>query len=88
MKAQLVETVTLSDYHDIGEKYPVGVDVKLFYDGCFEEGFRIFEGEPEDMSLGRDLSGAHDVFNLALRAYELGKLGVEMEFTRKTEEDE
>lgn len=44
------------------------------------------EGEPEDMTLGRDLSDAYDIADLVKKAYELGRSGIEVSFEEVTEE--
>lgn len=44
------------------------------------------EGEPEDMSLYRDLSDAYDIADLVEKAYELGRKGVDVSFESNTEE--
>ena len=44
------------------------------------------EGEPEDMTLYRDLSDAYTIYDLVRDAYEYGRKGVEIQFEKKTEE--
>ncbi|QIG62576.1 hypothetical protein [Sporosarcina phage Lietuvens] len=44
------------------------------------------EGEPEDMTLGRDLNDAYSIADLVEAAYELGRKGVEVDFDSVTEE--
>lgn len=44
------------------------------------------EGEPEDMTLFRDLSDAYDIADLVEKAYELGRRGVDVSFESTTEE--
>jgi len=44
------------------------------------------EGEPEDMTLFRDLSDAYDIASLVQAAYDLGREGTVVEFDDKTEE--
>lgn len=46
--------------------------------------FYIGEGEPEDMTLSRDLRDALDVFYLIEMAYNAGKNGESLEIDRKT----
>ena len=40
------------------------------------------QGEPEDMSLDRDLSDAYSIFDLAIMAYVAGKNGEKLEMER------
>ena len=56
-----------------------------------EEGKKLMsvsfsEGEPEDMTLGRDLSDAYDIAELVEKAYELGRKGIKVSFEDNTEE--
>lgn len=56
-----------------------------------DEGKRLLsvsfsEGEPEDMTLNRDLNDAYDIADLVERAYELGRDGVVVSFDINTEE--
>jgi hypothetical protein len=44
-----------------------------------KEVFSLGGGEPEDMTLGRDLNCAYDVVSLMQRAYNAGKSGEEFE---------
>lgn len=44
------------------------------------------EGEPEDMTLGRDLNDAYSIADLVEKAYELGRDGVVVSFESTTEE--
>lgn len=46
----------------------------------------IGEGEPEDMTFGRDLNDVYSISDLVEKAYELGRAGVEVTFESKTEE--
>lgn len=58
--------------------------VTLIVDG--KRAFRIGGGEPEDMTLGRDLSDAYSVSKLMQQAYEAGQRGEPFEFESVEEE--
>lgn len=45
------------------------------------------EGEPEDMTLGRDLSSAYSIGDMLVAAYNAGKRGETLEIVNETEED-
>lgn len=47
---------------------------------------RFNEGEPEDMTLGRDLYDAYQIADMIKAAYRLGKEGKELEFESIEEE--
>lgn len=49
---------------------------------------RIGEGEPEDMTLGRDLNDALSISDLIKEAYIAGRDGEELEFVSATVEDD
>lgn len=44
-------------------------------------------GEPEDMTLGRDLNDAYSISNMLIEAYEAGKRGEEFEYISQEEKD-
>ncbi|MET3658484.1 hypothetical protein [Sporosarcina psychrophila] len=44
------------------------------------------EGEPEDMTLNRDLNDAYSIADLVEKVYELGRGGVVVTFESNTEE--
>lgn len=44
------------------------------------------EGEPEDMTLNRDLNDVYSIADLVEKAYELGRKGVDVSFESTTEE--
>lgn len=44
------------------------------------------EGEPEDMTLGRDLNDVYNIADLVETAYQLGRKGVDVSFEYITEE--
>ena len=54
------------------------------YTGSVEFG----EGEPEDMTLGRDLSSAYSISSLLEEAYKAGQRGESFSFERIDEEEE
>jgi hypothetical protein len=45
-------------------------------------------GEPEDMTLGRDLSDAYSIEDMLVMAYEAGKSGEELEIDSITENEQ
>lgn len=45
------------------------------------------EGEPEDMTLGRDLSDAYDIPDMLIMAYEAGKNGEDLIIEELTEDE-
>lgn len=51
------------------------------------EFFSVFEGEPEDMTLGRDLSDCLGIVDGFKRFYELGKQGKDVVFLPSIEKD-
>lgn len=63
------------------------VEVKMVDEDGERHGLVSFsEGEPEDMTLGRDLSDAYGIAGLVSMAYDLGRRGVEVSFESNTEE--
>ena len=56
------------------------------YEGDLIYSVTIGEGEPEDMTLERDLSDVYSIYDLVRKAYELGREDVEVKFERNTEE--
>jgi hypothetical protein len=48
----------------------------------------FFGGEPEDMTIGRDLSDAWDISDLLIMAYNAGKNGEELEIEETTNKHE
>jgi hypothetical protein len=67
--------------------YDVCITIELLTDK-YTGGVSFGEGEPEDMSLGRDLSGAYDISSLLKEAYEAGKRGEEFCFEEISGEEE
>ncbi len=71
----------------IGEYENVeGLEIKI--NG--ERAFSIFEGEPEDMTIGRNLSGVYSIVGMMKKAYEAGKAGeaFEVETINESEDEE
>lgn len=52
------------------------------------ESISFGEGEPEDMSLTRDLSDAYNISDLLREAWEAGKRGEEFEFEAIEQEED
>ena len=80
MKVTEICSQRKSDWSDDLEDVEVSIEI----DG--KQLFSIGEGEPEDMSLVRDLSDAYNVIELMRQMYEAGKNGVEVTFETTTEE--
>lgn len=57
----------------IGEYGDNGISVEIRRDNGEGETVSFIEGEPEDMSLSRDLIDAYSLVNLVKMAYEAGK---------------
>lgn len=72
-----------SDHDDASQ-----VVVEVIRDNGQKESVSIGEGEPEDMYLFRDLSGAYSISDLITMAYEAGKAGEELEYEFVEERDE
>lgn len=64
------------------------VTVEVIRDNGEKDSVSIGEGEPEDMYLYRDLSGAFSIESLVRLAYEAGKSGEEFEYEFVEEKDE
>jgi len=82
MKVTEIITRGREEYDD-----DVCVTIKLITDK-YTGGVSFGEGEPEDMSLGRDLSDAYDISSLLKEAYEAGKRGEEFYFEEISGEEE
>jgi hypothetical protein len=63
----IVESISREDKDDYRSAY----DIKI--DG--EEVFSIWEGEPEDATLSRDMNDVYSIPSLMQRAYDAGKAG-------------
>ena len=72
-----------SDHDEASE-----VIVQIIRNNGESKSVSIGEGEPEDMYLFRDLSGAYSIANLVKMAYEAGKAGEELEYEFIEERDE
>jgi len=69
-------------YH-IGEyENTVGISIEI----DDKEEFSVHEGEPEDMSFGRNLSDIHSIPDMLQAAYEAGKRGEELVMEQEDEE--
>lgn len=84
MKKVVEITVRSSDEYEPRDYLKIEVDGK--------SKFRLGPGEPEDMTINRDLGVAYDVLPLIKWAYEQGLNGEKLEFYSKeiadTEDDE
>lgn len=82
---KVVETIyTGYDWKSGEENVDRCVEVALYND----EGKRLnsvsfSEGEPEDMTLYRDLSDAYTIYDLVRAVYEYGRKGVEIQFEKR-----
>lgn len=73
---------SIMDSYDDGYSYSNGL--KIFIDD--KSVFTVFEGEPEDNTLGRNYNDCYKIPELMRLAFEAGKRGEEISF--KTEEVE
>lgn len=79
---KITETVTPGEWGDAGR-----IEIELITDsGATSCSFG--EGEPEDMTLNRDLSDAFSIGDMLVMAYEAGKRGEELEHEFIDEDDE
>lgn len=53
-----------------------------------EAKIQFLEGEPEDMTFGRDLSDVFYITDMIKKAYELGRKGKPLEFEERIVKDE
>ena len=65
-----------------------GVTVELILDNGARKSVSISEGEPEDMVLFRDLSGALHIADLIQLAYEAGKAGEPYDYEFISEDED
>ena len=79
---KVVETITEGEY---GEDVNLEVSLETL---DFKGSVSFGSGEPEDMSLGRDLSDAYSISDLLKAAYDAGVRGEEYHFEQISEEDE
>lgn len=79
---KIIETIRKGEYD---EDY--SIDIKVVTEKG-EKSVSFGSGEPEDMTLGRDLSGAYSISDLIEMAYEAGKNGEDFAFEQKEVEDE
>lgn len=80
---KILETTTKGEY---GNDY--SIEVELITSSC-KKSVSFGEGEPEDMSLSRDLNDAYSISKLLIEAYEAGKRGesFEIKYIEYEEED-
>lgn len=84
---KLEEIITRDN--DLGFERDVSVKVRLLDDNGIELNTLEFsEGEPEDMSLGRNMKDAYKVAELVRYAYKLGQTGNKLEFTYEEVKEE
>ena len=79
---KVVETITENEYGSDGF-----LELQLETED-FSGSVSFGDGEPEDMSLDRDLSGAYDISDMLKAAYDAGVRGEEYSFEQIREEDE
>lgn len=86
---KVVQTIyTGYDWMSMEDEVDRRVEVALADgDGKRIQSVSFSEGEPEDMTLHRDLSDAYEIMELVQVAYELGRNGVEVSFEYVTEEN-
>ena len=78
---KIVETNRRGDY---GED--CHIEISLTTD-TYEGSVSFGEGEPEDMTLGRDLCDAYSISSLLMEAYEAGRRGETYSYESGEEED-
>lgn len=77
-------TINTAGENDYGEEYgQAGARIET---ETYKGGVSFGGGEPEDMTLGRDLSDAYDIPTLVREAYLAGKRGEELVEEEVTEE--
>lgn len=74
---KVIETI---EYCSDDHSDPSGINVQIITDDGVTGSVGFREGEPEDMSLHRDLSDAHHISGLIKMAYDAGKRGEEWEY--------
>ena len=82
--------VTTKDYlygEDYGEGPQITSQSIVFEHGEFERSYSVGEGEPEDMTFGRDLDYVDSIEGMIRHAHKLGKEGVEIEYNSIEEKD-
>ncbi len=78
---KIVETVTSGEWGD------AHIEIELITDSD-KTSCSFGEGEPEDMTLNRDLSDAYNIADMLIIAYEAGKRGEELEHELIEEKDD
>lgn len=77
---------TTSQNSEMGDDVDSHIEIELTTeDGTSSVSFG--EGEPEDMTLFRDLADAYSISDLLVMAYNAGKRGEELEIINETDED-
>jgi len=71
-------------YYDNGGPWELEID----FDNGEKGAISFHEGEPEDMSFGRELSDVFKITNIVKAAYEAGKRGEEFNYEYIEEKDE
>ncbi len=73
MKLTTINTAQVSDYGEERGQYGATIKTETYSGGA-----SFGSGEPEDMTLGRDLSDAYDIPTMLREAYLAGKRGEEL----------
>lgn len=77
---KIVEKVYREDIHDTGEEEDVVLDVRILDDEGNSKGVvSLGRGEPEDMTLSRDLGTAYNIADMLKYANKLGLEGKELD---------
>jgi len=79
---KITETLSKDEWGEDGT-----LEIELITDK-FTGSVQFGSGEPEDMTLNRDLSDAYSISNLLVAAYEAGKRGEDIEEIFIDEDDE
>tara|TARA_R110000772_G_scaffold169466_1_gene281350 strand:- start:2139 stop:2396 length:258 start_codon:yes stop_codon:yes gene_type:complete len=79
MKAKV--TITESFYgEDWGDGSQLSGETITLQGEGYKMSYNIKEGDSEDMIFGRNLEGVGNIEQMIIKAHELGKQGVELEF--------
>lgn len=79
----------ITENHYLGEwDNTTSVEIVLENDKGDKIGFRLSEGEPEDMIFGRNLNDALFITKMLKSAYEAGKNGESLEYIFEEEKGE
>tara|TARA_R110000764_G_scaffold148285_1_gene236213 strand:- start:275 stop:541 length:267 start_codon:yes stop_codon:yes gene_type:complete len=88
MKVKGKVTITEEYYgEDYGDGSCLSGETIVLEHGEEKHSYKVVEGEPEDMSFGRDLEDTYSIKEMIILAHKLGKQGVDLEFVNIEERD-